>query len=165
MTKNEWIYLFQYNKWTLGYIKTSEKDSSLCFFLIPKGFVAPSGVKVKVIGTGSGSSATYVEDILESSYAGNSYTTEQFASLEKLGVVALPCGGQRSGASVSDIGLSGYYWSSRCCISSTIGSSFYFKSSFVRSASEYSFSSRLEIWSDALRSSYGLSVRLVQNVQ
>ncbi len=111
LTTLEWKYLFKNNKWTLGYIKTSEKDSSLCYFLIPDGFTEPSGVKVTVISTTLSLSKGFVS-VSTSSYAGNSYTTEQFASLEKLGVVALPCGGSRRDSSMSYVGLDGRYWSS-----------------------------------------------------
>ena len=125
LTTSEWQYLFKNNKWTFGYIKTTEKDSSLCFMLIPDGFTAPTGVKVTVISTNRLLFSGYVIGISECSYVGNSYTTEQFTSLEKLGVVALPCGKcrvdtsipqytylQPSGVAVSPYG--GYWSSSRC---------------------------------------------------
>ena len=134
LTTSEWLYLFKNNKWTLGYIKTTEKDSSLCYFLIPDGFTAPTGVKVTVISTSLSLSNGYVNvnDLSTSSYAGNSYTTEQFASLEKLGVVALPCGGDRNGTSVYDVGSSGLYWSSSA-YDSSYAYEFCFGSSFVYS--------------------------------
>ena len=134
LTMSEWQYLFKNNKWTLGYIKTTEKDSSLCYFLIPDGFTAPTGVKVTVISTSLSLSNGYVNvnDLSTSSYAGNSYTTEQFASLEKLGFVALPCGGDRNGTSVYDVGSSGLYWSSSA-YDSSYAYEFCFGSSFVYS--------------------------------
>ncbi len=99
LTTSEWQYLFKNTKWTLGYIKTSEKDSSLCYLLIPDGFITPSDVNVTVMSDSCNLSNGYVSGISESSYAGNSYTTEQF-SLEKLGVVALPFGGFRNGTTM-----------------------------------------------------------------
>ena len=147
---SEWQYLFKNNKWTLGYIKTTEKDSSLCYFLIPDGFTAPTGVKVTVISTSLSLSNGYVNDISTSSYAGNSYTTEQFASLEKLGVVALPCGGYRVGSSVNSVGSDGDYWSSSAYDSSS-AYEFYFSSTYVNS-NYISFRD------------YGRSVRLVQDL-
>ncbi len=150
MTTSEWQYLFKNNKWTLGYIKTTEKDSSLCYFLIPDGFTAPTGVKVTVISTSLSLSNGYVIGISASSYAVNSYTTEQFASLEKLGVVALPCGGYRNGSSVNDVGSGGNFWSS-----SAYGSSsayiFRFYSTYVDSSHNYARDN-------------GRSVRLVQDL-
>ncbi len=110
LTISEWQYLFKNNKWTLGYIKTSETDSSLCFFLIPDGFTAPSGVKVTVISTSLSLSDGYSGGISASSYAGNTYTTEQFDTLERLGVVALPCGGYRINKTLNRA-EGGFYWS------------------------------------------------------
>ena len=118
LTRLEWQYLLENNKWTLGYIKTTDKDSILCYFLIPEGFTEPSGVKVAVISTSLSPSFVRVNNdvcfsnISTSSYVDNSYTIEQFASLEKLGVVALPCGGYRNGTARYDVGLYGYCWSS-----------------------------------------------------
>ena len=158
LTFEEWEYLIQHNKWTLGYIKTAEKDSSLCFFLIPKGFVEPSDVKVTVISTSITTSGYgYCSDeIKTSSYASNSYTVEQFEALEKLGVVALPCGGERSGATVSNIGLYGCYWAS------SVYTSF---SSAESSGGVISFKSSYVCWRTIKSRFYGLSVRLVQDVQ
>ncbi len=150
LTTSEWQYLFKNNKWTLGYIKTSETDSSLCFFLIPDEFTAPSGVKITVISTSLSLSEGYVDGISASSYAGNTYTTEQFDTLERLGVVALPCAGYREGTSLSDVGSYGYYWSSSA-LNSNGASSFYFHSTGVVSSSN---DSRY----------YGNSVRIVQDV-
>ena len=151
LTTSEWQYLFKNNKWTLGYIKTTEKDSSLCYFLIPDGFTAPTGVKVTVISTSLSLSNGYVTGISASSYAGNSYTTEQFASLEKLGVVVLPCGGYRDGTSVYNVGSYGCYWSSSADDSDD--------------AYEFSFGSTLVDSGSSDGRSHSRSVRLVQDVQ
>ncbi len=150
LTTLEWQYLFKNNKWTLGYIKTSEKDSCLCYFLIPEEFVAPSGVNVTVISTSLDLSNNDVSKITASNYAGNTYTTKQFASLEELGVVALPCGGYRYG-SVHEVGSNGYYWSSSA-YDSDYACQFRFNSTRVSSGGYH------------IRH-YGRSVRLVQNVQ
>ncbi len=150
LSKTEFKYLFKNNKWTLGYIKTTEKDSCLCYFLIPDGFTAPTGINVTVISPSLSLSKGYVDDISASSYAGNSYTIEQFASLEELGVVAFPCAGSRKGTSVSDVGSYGYYWSSSVC-DSYIAYLFNFFSTNVYSNNTYG-------------RHYGWSVRLVQDL-
>ena len=143
LDRSEWQYLFKNNKWTLGYIKTTEKDSSLCFMLIPETFTASEGTIVEVIGTADLSS-TSLDDLT------NTYTTDEFASLEKLGVVALPCGGRRRGTSIYDVGSYGHYWSS-----STSGSNnaweFYFYDDHVYSGGGFRY--------------YGYSVRLVQDLK
>ena len=94
LTKSEWNYLFNNNKWTLGYI-TDSTNSYLCLLLIPEKFTAPEGTSVTVLSTTTSSTTVSVPST-------NKYTTEQFASLEKLGVVALPCGGYRNTYSYLD---------------------------------------------------------------
>ncbi len=106
LTKAEWEYLFQNNKWTLGYIKDGS-SSYLCFMLIPSTFAEPEGTTVTVLSTSTSSTNAYV-----TVPSTNTYTTEQFASLERLGVVAFPCGGYRGGTTMGSVGLDGYYWSS-----------------------------------------------------
>lgn len=147
LTASEWQYLFKNNKWTMGYIKTSEKDSSLCFMLIPATFSAPEGTTVEVIGTANLTS-TRSDFTVPST---NIYTAEQFASFEKLGVVALPCGGCRRGTRVIQAGSYALYWSS------TANSPYYAYVFFF-------YSTNVGSDGDNARG-YGLSVRLVQNVQ
>ena len=93
----------------------------------------------------------YVDGISESSYAGNSYTTEQFATLEKLGVVALPFGGFRIGTTLYSVGSYGSYWSSSAYDSSN-AYGFYFVSTYANS-DNYN-----------CRRSNGWSVRLVKDL-
>ena len=146
LTTLEWQYLFQNNKWTLGYIKTTEKDSSLCFMLIPETFTAPEGTTVTVLSTTT-TSTTKIGLTVPST---NKYTTEQFASLEKSGVVALPCGGSRDGASVDNAGSYGLYWSSSADDSDL--------------AYAFGFSSTSVYSNDYYPRHYGRSVRLVQDL-
>jgi uncharacterized protein (TIGR02145 family) len=123
LTLSEWQYLFKNNKWTLGYI-----NSYFCLMLIPETFTAPEGTTVTVLSTTT--TLTSMSGLTAPST--NKYTTEQFASLEKLGVVALPCGGFRCGSSVYNVGSYGYYWSSSAYDSSS-AYEFYFYSTHVES--------------------------------
>ena len=149
LTMSEWKYLFKNNKWTLGYIKTTEKNSVLCFMLIPATFTAPEGITVEVIGTADLATDASMEVTVPTN---NKYTTEQFASLEKLGVVALPCGGYRNGTSVYNVGSIGYYWSSSANDS-------YYAYEF------YFYSTRVKVLDNNGNTRYpGRSVRLVQDV-
>ncbi len=107
LTTSEWQYLFQNNKWTLGYIKDGG-NSYLCFMLIPESFAAPEGTPVTVLSTSTISTYKVELKVPET----NIYTSEQFASLEQLGVVVLPCGGVRNGTAVNSVGSCGLYWSS-----------------------------------------------------
>ena len=148
LTNSEWQYLFQNSKWTLGYIKKTDKDSSLCFMLIPETFTAPEGTTVQILGTANLTSTSMTDLTVPST---NTYTTDEFASLEKLGVVALPCGGSRHGTSMYYVGSDGYYWSPSA-YDSDYAYEFYFYSTRVNSNS---YNSR----------HYGRSVRLVQDVK
>ena len=114
--------------------------------LIPETFTAPEETTVTVLSTTT--SSTYEEGLSVPST--NKYTTEQFASLEKLGVVALPCGGSRGGTSVYDFGLYGGYWSSSA--DGTYGA-YGFGINSTKVKSNYS----------SYRN-YGRSVRLVQDL-
>lgn len=146
LTTEEWQYLFENNKWTFGYIKPSEEDSILCFMLVPETFNAPEGVAVIVISENSTSSSK--TDLTVP--ATNHYTVEQFKSLEKLGVVALPCAGYRLGAEIGYVGSWGEYWSASTGNLSDLAMQFYFSSMSVKSKyASYRF--------------FGLSVRLVQD--
>ena len=147
LTISEWQYLFENNKWTLGYIKTTEKDSSLCFMLIPATFTSPRGMVVTVLSPPTWPTCSGQLTVPST----NKYTAEQFAFLETLGVVALPCGGFRDGASVFYVGNEGFYWSSSAHDSDR-AYGFRFIYTYVDSDSDvYRY--------------HGRSVRLVQDVQ
>ena len=143
LTTSEWQYLFKNNKWTLGYVKDGE-DSYLCYMLIPEDFAAPEGATVTMLSTSTTSTSMGV-----TVPSTNTYTTDQFAALEELGVVALPCGGQRYGTMVGNVGSYGDYWSSSAS-DSDYAFEFYF------------YAKRVDSDYDIFRF-YGRSVRLVQD--
>ncbi len=146
LTASEWSYLFLNNKWTLGYIKDGS-NSYLCFMFIPATFTTPEGTTVEVIGTANLTSIFMNAPVPTT----NTYTTEQFAALERLGVVALPCGGYRGGTTMSNVGSGGDYWSSSADGLNYAYNFFFYSGSVV---SYYSDSRYI-----------GGSVRLVQDVQ
>ncbi len=146
LTASEWKYLFQNSQWTLGYIRNNNGTSRLCFMLVPKEFAEPEGVTVTVLTTG-----------YDSVPSTNKYSAEQFAALEKSGVVALPCGGERiSRRLVIEIGSEGHYWSSSDAYES---SSVYYDSGYA-----YNFCYALGVGLCQEARCYGESVRLVQDV-
>lgn len=115
--------------------------------LIPATFNAPEGTTVTVIGTADLSS-TYESELNVPST--NIYSTEVFTSLEKLGVVALPCSGARNGTIVFYVNEYGDYWSASAYDSSN-AYMFSFRSSYVASG-------------DINYRIYGRPVRLVQDI-
>ena len=104
LTNEEWIYLFQHTHWTMAKV-----NDLLGFMLLPDGFVAPEGLTIAVLGNGNLSDAEL--SFSESDYAGNVYTAAEFAQLEAMGCVFLPCTGYRNGSYVNNVGSNGYYWS------------------------------------------------------
>ena len=156
LSRTEWEYLFENNYWTLGYIKTSEEDSSLCYMLVPNSFAMPEGMNVKILGTGYGSFKYDLEVPSD-----NSYTVDQFKKLENLGVVALPCGGYRDSTSLYSVGLSGNYWSSTAHYERSSSSIIFYYVS--KKAYGLFFNSEKADAGSYNYRNYGQSVRLVQD--
>ncbi len=113
-------------------------------------------------GTGSGKSYTLGQSvggtpglvIYPDGYSGSVYTTgSNWSTFEADGCVFLPAAGNRSGATVQNIGTRGFYWSS------------------TPHTSEAGYAYRVRILPDALYSQgdgqrmYGISVRLVREVE
>ncbi len=74
-------------------------------------------------GTGNGKSYTLGQSangklgivIYPDDYTGATYSGSDWSTFESAGCVFLPAAGERNGASVSDAGSNGYYWSSSPC--------------------------------------------------
>ena len=153
LTVSEWQYLFQNNKWTLGYVKTSENDSVLCFMFVPEFFVGPEDVKVTLLSTTT--SSLSMGDLQVP--ATNNYTVEQFKPLEKSGIVALPCGGMRRDTTVYWVSSYGHYWSSSAEAASFIWEFlFWFEMEPMNTL--------VVIAGNSFGRSTGMSVRLVQDI-
>lgn len=110
-------------------------------------------------GTGEGKSYTKGQSVngklgivlYPDDYTGSEYTGSAWSTFEAAGCVFLPAAGSRHGASVSDVGIYGYYWSSTSDAPfNNLACNLSFDGSSVNPASNYSRSS-------------GCSVRLVQN--
>ena len=80
----------------------------------------------------------------------NTYTTEQWATLEALGAVFLPASGYRNGAGVNYVQSRGYYWSSSY--------------DYTNDAYGLDFRSSRLYLQDSYYRYYGYSVRLVQDL-
>ena len=149
LTSDEWKYLIQNNKWTMGSVKDKDK-TYLCFMLIPEDFEAPEGLNMVQLSDCYDLTKGNVLGISENIYSKNVYTAKQFEQLEKVGVVALPCGGYRNGKVYQNDGLCGCYWSS------TAYNSYY--------AYEFFFNSKIVVPCYNDYRHYGCSVRLVQDL-
>ena len=103
LSSAEWAYLFNTRKnaqylWSRGTV-----NGVVGVIILPDNFQKPSDI-----------SWTYQAK----NWTTNTYTTEQWATLEALGAVFLPASGARSGANVSEVQDFGNYWSSACYSSS-----------------------------------------------
>ena len=78
-------------------------DGMLCFLLIPEKVTD----LVELSAVGEANRFFELEEC-----ESNTFTAEQFKKYENQGVVALPCGGERNGTMVYDVGSEGFYWSS-----------------------------------------------------
>ena len=97
LSSAEWDYLFNTRKnaqflWSQGTV-----NGVVGMIILPDNFKKPSDI-----------SWTYQAN----NWTTNTYTTEQWATLEALGAVFLPASGGRQGANVNFVLTYGYYWSS-----------------------------------------------------
>ena len=104
LTEEEWLYLFQYTRWTM--VKVGKV---LGLMLLPDDFAAPAGIKITILGKGN-IPVDYL-NFEKSDYSNNVYTTDQFAQLEAQGCVFLPGAGLRKGTVITWVTYSGTYWS------------------------------------------------------
>lgn len=103
LSSAEWDYLFNTRKnapflWSRGTV-----NGVVGMIILPDNFKKPSDI-----------SWTYQAN----NWTTNTYTTEQWATLEALGAVFLPASGYRDGAYADFVQYYGYYWSSSYCSSS-----------------------------------------------
>lgn len=104
LSSAEWNYLFKTRKnaqflWSQGTV-----NEVVGMIILPDNFKKPSDI-----------SWTYQAN----NWTTNTYTTEQWATLEALGAVFLPASGDRQGAYLFEMQNEGRYWSSSCDYSSS----------------------------------------------
>lgn len=100
LTYDEWMYMFKHTPWTMARV-----DGILGFMLLPKSM---EGVTL----LGSGNESKVIFSFYPSKFSSNRYTAAEFALLEAMGCVFLPCAGERKGTIVNYTNSCGYYWSS-----------------------------------------------------
>ena len=135
LSSAEWDYLFHTRKnaqflWSQGTV-----NGVVGVIILPDNFQKPSDI-----------SWTYQAN----NWTTNTYTTEQWATLEALGAVFLPASGKRYGAGVSNVQYDGYYWSSSYDLR--------YLAYRLRFGSDYLYPQ------DYYNRCYGYSVRLVQDL-
>ncbi|MGM9825371.1 MAG: hypothetical protein ACI3Z8_02915 [Paludibacteraceae bacterium] len=135
LSVEEWNYLFN-TRTNAQYLWSSGTVNGVVgLIILPDNFKKPSDI-----------SWTYQAN----NWTTNTYTTEQWATLEALGAVFLPASGLRDGANVISVQYGGYYWSSSY-FDSGIAYYLFFYSDHLNPQDKYN-------------RYYGSSVRLVQDL-
>ena len=142
LAHEEWTYLFMHTRWTMAKVA-----GILGFILLPDNFVPPKNKTIDILSNGD--MLDYAFDFNESDYILNQYTAAEFAQLDAVGCIFLPCAGF-FGLDVYRVGSFGRYWSA-----SPRGK---YDAGQLGFDSVYAFTNHFE------NRSYGQSVRLVQEL-
>jgi len=139
LTKDEWVYVFNTRTTSSGirYAKACVNNVN-GVILLPDDWSTSTYSLSSTNSTGA-------------SFASNTISSSQWATLEQHGAVFLPAAGGRNGTSVNYVGTYGYYWSASYG-NSDLACSVYFSSSYLYPQIYY-------------YRYYGFSVRLVRSAQ
>ncbi len=146
LTYEEWHYLLTTrpnasNLQGVVRIQLCHKKYADGLILLPDSWTCPTGVTFKSGFSSSFSVQAYTDY--------QTFTLAEWKRLEAAGAVFLPAAGSRSGASVHDVQLYGFYWSA-----TAYGADYAYRLNFFSSGAGTDYGSR----------DYGRAVRLVQEV-
>ena len=137
LTYDEWSYLIYDRAQASRLMGQGRVNNVNGLILLPDGWETPSSVKF-----------TYDPG----NYSTNVYSQDEWAVMQSYGAVFLPAAGYRYGTDVSNVGSTGYYWSSSVAYGGSYARCLSFGGDYV---SSYSYDYR----------NGGKSVRLVQDVK
>ncbi len=146
LTNDEWKYLLNTRtdadkKQGVARIKLSEAAYANGLILLPDSWDGPADITFK---------SGFEEDYSIEAYATHqTFTIAQWKQLEAAGAVFLPASGYRNGSYVSNVQISGLYWSA-----TPYGSSYAYSLGFYSGGA----------YTDYYGRSYGQAVRLVQDL-
>lgn len=113
LTKDEWVYLFytRTNAATLfGLGSVNDVNGTI---LLPDNWTTPQGASfTPSTSQGLADQGTYYSNSNINNFSHNTYTAEQWKTMEEAGAVFLPAAGERRNTDVSSVGSGGCYWSS-----------------------------------------------------
>ena len=113
LTGDEWNYLFYTRENAATLFALGSVNGVNGTILLPDNWELPTGASFTASTTqGLADQGTYYYDRNGGHFADNTYTAEQWTVMESAGAVFLPAAGYRYGTDVSNVGSSGYYWSS-----------------------------------------------------
>ena len=157
-TANEWNTL-NADEWNYIFMERTNADQLFGFgsvnginglIILPDVWTTPAGVTFHSAATKNiplNDMADGYENENNDNYTHNTYTTYEWAIMEKAGAVFLPAGGTRNGLGLSEINASGNYWSA---------------SYSTNAASCMNFNNSVLNPMTSVSRFYGYSVRLVQ---
>ena len=115
LSKDEWMYIFYNRPNAQSLFALGSVNGVNGTIILPDNWTTPSGVSF-VASTTQGLSwewyGSYYHNSSSNNFSHNTYTAEQWQTMEQAGAVFLPASGLRWGADVSNVGSNGIYWSS-----------------------------------------------------
>lgn len=158
----EWMYLFQNNRWTMAIVVTNTSNKVYGALLLPNDFKTPKGITLVEHQNLEYFSMSFYEGqfgALASNYASNTYSASQFAQLQSLGCVFIPANSPLRRGTQVDIGVSGdTYWSYNNSNKDCNGIIIYGEEE------EWAIFIEEDPQIDDIQRFYGCSVRLVQDM-
>lgn len=109
LTCDEWLYLFQHNRWTVAEI---DGTGMFGWVLVPDGAALPEDLTVEYLSDGNMAETETLKTYTPAQYGMNRYMQEDFLRLQAAGVVFLPFAGlcdDKGG--ITNVTTCGYYWS------------------------------------------------------
>ena len=113
LSKDEWMYIFYNRPNAQSLFALGSVNGVNGTIILPDNWTTPDGVSF-VASTTQGLSwdGSYYYNINGNNFSHNTYTAEQWQTMEQAGAVFLPASGYRWGTDVLDVGYFGNYWSS-----------------------------------------------------
>ena len=113
LSKDEWMYIFYNRPNAQSLFALGSVNGVNGTIILPDNWTTPDGVSFVASttqGLSWGGSSYYNSN--DNNFSHNTYTAEQWQTMEQAGAVFLPASGYRSGTAVRNVGDYGYYWSS-----------------------------------------------------
>ena len=113
LSKDEWMYIFYNRPNAQSLFALGSVNGVNGTIILPDNWTTPDGVSF-VASTTQGLywDGSYYYNNNDNNFSHNTYTAEQWQTMEQAGAVFLPASGYRSGTAVGLIGYGGDYWSS-----------------------------------------------------
>ncbi len=113
LSKDEWMYIFYNRPNAQSLFALGSVNGVNGTIILPDNWTTPDGVSF-VASTTQGLSwdGSYYYNSNGNNFSHNTYTAEQWQTMEQAGAVFLPASGYRSGTAVRSVGYVCYYWSS-----------------------------------------------------